>query len=318
MQRPKSNFFIIASPLLLILFIDGMGLGLVIPIINDLVFSENSEFLAHYAFTPIMHNVIYGGIISIFMLCWFFGAAILGDLSDKIGRKKSLLICLLGAYASYVLSAIAVHYSSLGLLVFGRIIAGFTSGSQTIAQAAIVDLSTPETKARNIGYILLSLSLGFIIGPLCGGVLSDNQLVAWFNFSTPFYFAATISAINIGLLFIFFKETFVSRPTTFRVNPYQAINIFISAFKNKSVRGLSIIFFIYIFGWSSFYSFISMYLLKQYQFTSTQVSLYMATMGIGFGVGTGYLVNHFAKLFPLDEDAFLVLLKQLQVAINAI
>ena len=101
----KSPFFTIAAPLFLVLFIDGMGLGLVIPVLNGLLFDTNSTFMSQYANSAMMQNVIYGSIIGIFMLCWFFGAAILGDLSDKIGRKKSLLICLLGAALSYLISS---------------------------------------------------------------------------------------------------------------------------------------------------------------------------------------------------------------------
>lgn len=299
-NQKQENLLVSAGPLLLVLFIDGMGLGLVIPILNGLIFDPQSQFLAKT--TALMHNVIYGAIIGIFMLCWFFGAAILGDLSDQIGRKKSLIICLAGAFLSYLASAVSVTFHSLSLLIIGRIIAGITSGSQPIAQAAIVDISAAEHKTRNIGYILLSLSLGFILGPLLGGVLSDNKIISWFNFATPFYFAALISFINILLLSYLFKETFISKSTTFAINPYQAINIFLSAFQHERVRILSVIYFIFIFGWSSFYSFISIYLLDVYHFTPTQVSLFMADMGIGFAIGNGFLVNYFAKFFSLRSN----------------
>lgn len=294
----NKNFFASAGPLLLVLLIDGMGLGLVFPILNGLLF--NSPFLAKTLASPALQNLVYGAIVGIFMFCWFFGAAVLGDLSDKIGRKKSLQICLFGSFLSYLLSAFAVSFSSLSLLILGRIVAGFTSGSQPIAQAAIIDLSTPETKTRNIGYILFALSLGFILGPLLGGLLSDPSIVSWFNYSIPFIFAASISLLNMVLLAWLFNETFVTKCTTLKVNPYQAVHIFVSAFKHDQIRNLSILFFLFIFGWSSFYSFIAMFLLKIYQFTPTQVSLYMGLMGVGFGIGNGYLSNHFAKRFPLQ------------------
>ncbi len=302
MTRNKSNFFIDAGPLLLVLFIDGMGLGLVVPILNGLIFDKNSTFLNAASFTPLMHNVIYGSVICVFMLCWFFGAAILGDLSDQIGRKKSLIICLVGAMLSYILSGIAVNFHSLALIILGRVVAGFTSGSQPIAQAAIIDISSDEHKTRNLGYILLALSMGLILGPLIGGILSDRALCSWFNFSTPFYFAALISLANILLLRKLYSETIVTKPTTFAINPYQAINIFVSAFKHDKVRNLSVIYFVYIFGWSSFYSFISLYLLQIFNFTPTMVSIFMAVMGIGFAVGNGFLVNYLAKFFHLRDN----------------
>lgn len=298
-MQQQSKFFLQAGPLLLVLFIDGMGLGLVIPILNDLVFSPSSQFISKNILSPTMNNIIYGAIIGVFMFSWFFGAAILGDLSDQIGRKKALFICLFGAFLSYILSAVAVLQNSLLLMLIGRIVAGFTSGSQPIAQAAIVDLSTPENKPRNIGYILLALSLGFIFGPLIGGILADPHIVSWFTNATPFYFAAIISFFNIIILSLLFKETYSSRATTFSINPYQAVNIFISAFKNIRVKNLSILFFIYIFGWSSFYTFVALFLLKVYFFTPTQVSLYMTLMGVGFGIGNGFLANFMAKRFSL-------------------
>lgn len=297
-KTDKNNFLINAGPLLLVLFIDGMGLGLLIPILNELIFGEGNDFFAHGQLSPTMHNIIYGLTIGIFMFCWFFGAAILGDLSDRIGRKKALVICLLGAFFSYVLSALAVLMHSLTLLIVGRVIAGFTSGSQPIAQAAIVDLSTEENKARNIGFILLAISLGFIFGPLFGGILADDRIVSWFDFATPFYFAATISLLNVLLLIVLFHEKRVTKGK-FKIDFYQAIAVFTSAFRHEKIKKLSLLFFIYIFGWSSFYSFISLFLIKTYQFSPTQVSLFMALMGAGFAIGTGVLVNYLTRLFSL-------------------
>jgi len=298
-MQTKKRFFIKAAPLLLVLFIDGMGLSLVVPVLNALMFDPHSLFFSGVALSPGMHNFIYGAIISVFMLCWFFGAALLGDLSDHIGRKKSLIICLLGAGFSYLISAVAVIFHSLTLLLIGRIIAGLTSGSQPIAQAAIVDLSDGEHKARNIGFILMASSLGFILGPLLGGIFSDNRIVSWFDFSTPFYFAALISFLNVLLLCWLFEESFVAKTTKISLRFYQAIEVFISAFKHEKIKKLSVVFFIFIFGWSSFYSFISVFLIKIYAFTPLEISLFMAVMGFGFCVGTGVMVQYLVKRFAL-------------------
>lgn len=297
----QSNFFVKASPLLLVLFIDGMGLSLIMPVLNGLIFDPNSHFLPASMASPAMHNVIYGVVIGIFMLCWFFGAAILGDFSDYVGRKKALTICLLGAFISYLISAFAVVAHSITLLLIGRIISGLTAGSQPIAQAAIVDLSTSEDKARNIGFILLAISLGFILGPLLGGLFSDKNLVSWFTFATPFYFAAFISLVNLLLLLRLFNESFVSTKGKFPVRPYQAIEIFASAFKHEKVKRLSILYFIFMFGWSSYYSFVPLFLIKNYQFSPTDISIFMAVMGVGFGVGTGVLVQSLSKRFAAHQ-----------------
>ena len=88
----KSLFTV--APLFLVLFIDGMGLGLLFPILNSIIVDPASAFLPATT-SIVMRDFLYGLTVGIFMLCWFFGAAILGDLSDTVGRKKALMICLL-------------------------------------------------------------------------------------------------------------------------------------------------------------------------------------------------------------------------------
>ncbi|VVC76698.1 Tetracycline resistance protein, class C [Aquicella siphonis] len=295
----RSRFFLAAAPLFLVLFIDSMGLGLVFPIMNALVVDPNAHFVSGQI-SASMRNIIFGLTIAIYMFCWFFGAAILGDLSDQMGRKRALMICLIGAVFGYLLSALSVIFQSLTLLIVGRIIAGFTAGSQSIAQAAIVDISSSEHKARNLGLMLFVISMGFVFGPLAGGVLSDQDLSSSFNYATPFYFAAAISLINAVLLQLFFRETF-TRTEKLRFKLSHSLEIFVSAFTHEKVRELSIILLVMIFGWSSFYSFIPMFLLHVYHFNSLQTGIYMGVMGAGFGIGTGLLVERCTRYFSLRQ-----------------
>ncbi len=302
----RQNLLLTAGPLFLVLFIDGMGLGLVFPVLNALVMDPHAHFIAAST-SANARSIIFGAIIGTFMLCWFFGTAFLGDLSDQIGRKKSLLICLLGSFIGYALSALAVMFNMFWLLIVGRVIAGFTAGSQPIAQAAIVDISSEEHKARNIGWILLSVSLGFIFGPMLGGFFSDHDLFAGFNYATPFIFAAVISLFNALLLQLLFKESF-QRNSKVSLKLHRALEVFVSAFKHPRIRSLSYIFLVFIFGWSSFYSFIPLFLLKEYHFTTMHTGLFMGAMGVGFGLGTGILVEYFTKRFSLKYITIVSLL----------
>lgn len=302
----SSKFFSSAAPLFLAIFVDGMGLGLLFPILNTLLVDPQSGFINNALSLPMRHFA-FGITISIFMLCWFFGAAYLGDLSDIIGRKKSLLICLLGSTTGYLASAIAVGIHSFTLLILGRIIAGFTAGSQAIAQASIIDISAPELKTRNIGYILFFCSFGFVCGPLCGALFSDNHIVSWFNLATPFYFAALVSLVNAILLIKLFRETF-KQTGPINIKLHRAITIFISAFQHEKVRHLSVILLLMLLGWSSYYSFISMFLANRYQFDTTQIGLFMSVLACGFGIGFGILVNYFSQRFALIPTIIIGLL----------
>jgi DHA1 family tetracycline resistance protein-like MFS transporter len=295
-RMENKNLTILAiAPLFLVLFIDGMGLGLLFPILNSIIVDPSSTFLSA-ELSSSTRSLIYGAIISVFMICWFFGAAILGDLSDCIGRKKSLTICLVGTFLGYLISGIGVIGGSLSLLIIGRVIAGFTAGSQPIAQAAIVDISREEHKTKNIGLILLAVSLGFVVGPMLGGFLSDPHLVSWFNYSTPLYFAAGIALLNAILLQWFFKETFVAtRAMDIRLT--YAVTVVASAFKHSGVRYLSLILLVMIVGWSNYFGFLAMFLLKRYAFSAMQISIFMAIMAGGFSLGFGFLVNFFNNRF---------------------
>ena len=292
-------FLIAAFPLLLVLFIDGMGLGLVFPLVNSLIIDPSTDFLAAGT-SDGTRSFLYGVIIGIFMLCWFLGAAILGDVSDSIGRKKALMICLLGSFGGYFLASIAVITKSVSLLIAGRIIAGFTSGSQPIAQAAMVDMSTLKTKARNIGLVLMSLSIGFVIGPIIGGVLSDSRLVSWFTFSTPFTFVALLSLLNALLLKLLFKESFI-RKNKLSIKYFHAIKIFISAFRHPTICFLSLIFLIFMLGWSNYYTYATIFVFKKYGFDPLYTTLFMSCLGVGFALGASVVTQYFTRWLSLKS-----------------
>lgn len=282
-------------PLFLVIAIDSMGLGILFPIMSSLLINSNSPFLSH-ATSMATREWLYGLVIGIYMIAWFFGAAMLGDLSDIIGRKRTLLICLIGSSVGYLIAGLAIVYHHIGMFVFGRVIAGFTAGSQPIAQAAIVDLSSEEHKARNISYILLISSLGFLLGPLLGGIFSDANLSHWFSYAAPMYVATIISLANILLLASYFRESFTrTRQVRFRV--YYALQIFIEAFQHKGVRLLVIILFIFILAWSSYFGFISQFLIRRYGYSAFDVSLFITALASGFSVSLLFLIDYVSHHF---------------------
>lgn len=315
----KDKSILLMLPLFLILFIDGMGLGLLFPILNSIIIEPNAGFLDPNI-TVGARDFYYGFTIGIFMICWFIGATILGDLSDGIGRKKALMICLIGSFGGYFIAAIAILIKSFWLLIVGRMVAGFTAGSQPIAQAAIVDVSTVEHKARNIGLILLAVSLGFVFGPLLGGLLSNSNVVSWFDFTMPMYFAAAISLFNAILLQLTFKETFKkAHDGVKRIRILRAFELFKSAFTHKAIEKYSLVLLIMIFGWSNYFTFISLYLTQVYHYSIIENSLFLAVMGLGFSLGCGYLVDYCSKRFDLNKTVFITLiLTAVEIAITLI
>jgi MFS transporter, DHA1 family, tetracycline resistance protein len=188
--------------LMAVIFIDGLGQGILFPILTRISLQPHSS-LWQYSNT----QWVYGAILGVFFFFAFIGTAVLGDLSDYVGRKKTLIICLLGSVIGFVFMAVGFQTGSLSLIIIGRSIDGFTAGSQSIANARLIDsLKEPSEKPRYMGYILLAVSLGIISGPLIGVFLSNSQLNSWFTNSTPLWFAAFLALINIVFLIFFLPK----------------------------------------------------------------------------------------------------------------
>lgn len=296
---PKANGMLKLLPLFFVIAIDSMGLGILFPILSDLLINHQSHFLSSTT-SNFIRELWYGITIGIYMIAWFFGSAMLGDLSDTMGRKKSLLICLIGASLGYFISAIAIIFHSLIFLIVGRVIAGFTAGSQPIAQAAIVDVSSDDTRAKNIGLVLLAVSIGFVLGPVMGGILSNHHLVSWFNYSTPLFLAGILSLINCVLLYFSFQETFI-QTKKIKIRLHYALQIFKEAFQSKRIRMLSLVLLVETVGWSNYFSFVSQLLLRRFHYSAQEVSFFLAVLSVGFSIGFGFLVNPASKYFNLKK-----------------
>ncbi len=191
-------------PLFLIIFIDSLGMGMIFPLLNPLYMSATGV-LPPGASMPV-RNFLYGLTLAVFPLGMFFGVPILGDLSDQIGRKKVLLLCLMGVGISYLLSVAAIIIDSVSLLIISRITSGLFAGSIAIAQAAVIDVSPPEKKVQNISIMLLPATLGFILGPL-SSFLTNQHFIIQTGLWAPLLLAGTLALANALLLQIGFAET---------------------------------------------------------------------------------------------------------------
>ncbi len=276
--------------LLLVIFVDVMGQGLIFPIINTLIMDPKTPFLPSST-TASARSFDYGLIMAVFYIGWFLGAAYISKLSDMIGRKRAILICLAGAFLGYVLTILALVYSSFWLLVLGRAITGFTAGNQPIAQAALVDISRDVSdRARNMGLATAALSGGLIAGPIIGGVLSDHAIIGSLaSLQLPFYVAAALIAATAVLIATAYSDADQPRKP-FRFEPWEIFLILWRVRKRPDIMRISVIFFLFEFALLTFYIFMDAYLTERFGTGTFGTAMAMLTFGACVAVSGSVLV----------------------------
>src|ERR1700712_2526006 len=163
------------------LLIDVIGFGIIIPVLPKLIQQLSNSSISQA-------SRIGGWMLFAFAATQFCFAPLVGNLSDRYGRRPVLLASLFGFSIDYMFLAFA---TTIGWLFVGRIIAGFTGASFTTASAYIADISTPEDRAKNFGMVGAAFGLGFIIGPVIGGLLGQ------YGSRIPFFAAAGLTFINL-------------------------------------------------------------------------------------------------------------------------
>lgn len=292
------------SPLLAIfltVFLDMLGLTIIIPVLPALFFDpENHIFQPEVSEST--RSMLYGLLIASYPFMQFFGAPILGALSDQKGRKPILSIALVGTMIGYVLFGIAIMTHNLWLLFFSRMLPGFTGGNISIVLSAIADISEEDSKAKNFGMVGAAFGLGFILGPTIGGILADNTVVSWFNHQTPFWFTAILTFLNLVLVYFAFPET-LTEIMPRKINPWQGLTNIATSFKTANLRGIFTVVLCLSLGFSFFAQFFSVYLIQKFGFAEKNIGFLYGWIGIWLVIAQAFVVRRLSNYF--DPGAIL-------------
>ncbi len=280
------------------LFLNAIGFGILIPIIPLVLADPRSSF---YLLPPDMNvsdgYVIMGFLTGVYPLAMFLATPILGELSDKYGRKKILAISLFGTFLSYVLFGFALIIKNLPLLFISRIIDGITGGNISVAQAAIADVTKPEHRAKNFGLIGASFGLGFVLGPYIGGKLSDPSVLPFFDAATPFWFAAILAGLDVLFILFIFHETLQSRVEHITLHWGKAIKNVIKAYSLKDLRVLFLTNFLFFGGFTFFTTFFSVFLIRRFGFAQGNIGDFFSYVGLWVAFTQAVLTRRLAKKF---------------------
>lgn len=302
------------APVFLTVFLDMLGVGIIIPVLPALFISAGTSFLP--ADTSVAErSMLYGYLIAVYPLMQFFGAPVLGALSDRYGRKPMLMVSLFGTLVGYLLFGWAILIKNLPLLFLSRALPGFTGGNISIVYSAISDLTSNdlESRPKYFGLVGMAFGLGFILGPALGGILADRTVVSWFDHSTPFWFTAALTLVNILLLWRLFPETLKSRRER-AVRFFSGFSNIRKAFSSPNLRGIFRVSLLLSLGFSFFTQFFSVYLMQRFSMTEKEVGLVFGWVGIWLVFTQGVTVRRLsAKVAPQQVLRYSILLLAIAV-----
>lgn len=258
------------------LLIDIIGLAIIIPVFPKLI-----EKLIHGNISQAAE--ISGLLFVAYSAMQFLFSPVIGNLSDKYGRRPVLLFSLLGFGIDYLFLAFA---PTIGWLFVGRIIAGITGASFTTASAYIADVSEPEKRAQNFGMIGVAFGLGFIIGPVIGGVLGKMDT------HYPFYAAAALALINAAYGYFILPESLdKAHRRDFdwkRANPMGSL---LQLKKYPQVIGLAVCLFIIYFASHAVQSVWTYYTIQKFKWTEDVVGYSLGFIGLTIAAVQGGLIR---------------------------
>ncbi|MEM6658797.1 MAG: MFS transporter [Pseudomonadota bacterium] len=265
---------------LLTVMIDAMGIGLVLPIMPQLIVEVQGGSLANAA--------VWGGVLSTaFAAMQFVFGPVLGNLSDAYGRRVVILVSLCVMALDYVVMALA---GSIWLLLLGRILGGVTAATHSTAAAFMADVSKPHEKAANFGLLGAAFGMGFVLGPVIGGLLSG------YGTRAPFWAAAALTAAVFLMGLWVMPETVTDKTRrAFRLRRANPVNSLLAIAALPGIRPLLGVYFLYSVSIYVYPAIWSYFTTERFGWQPQMIGLSLGVYGIAMAAVQGGLIRPATK-----------------------
>ncbi len=291
-----------AMPLVIMtVFLDVLGVSILLPVLPQLIFTIFQP--AGYSYNASL--ILLGWLTAIYPLMQFLGTPILGQLSDRYGRKKLLSISIFGTSLGYVLFAVGVITKNIPLLFVSRALDGLTGGNISVARAVIADVSPPERRTRNFGLLGAAFGIGFVMGPYIGARLAAPHVTffglfdtpGWFGPAIPFWFAAILSLINALLVLAILPETHRHINNKLKLAWGKSLDNIKKAALHPALRIIFTSEFLFWGGFTFFTTFFQILLIQKLGFKVNNVGDFFAYIGLWIAATQIVLTPMLAKRF---------------------
>lgn len=289
------RFLLRLLPLLLVVLIDSISYTIVVPVLSSALLSDTP--LLMQTASEDTRYIVYGIALGIFEVMVLYMAPVLGEISDRKGRRAVLLACMVGAALSFVFIGAAILTNFVLLLLLGRVLGGATAGSQPVAQAAAVDVSTDDRKPLALSLALLASSLGFVAGPLIGGVMSWDDTAGVSDLVIPIAVTAVLALAGAALVFFGYRDTREqqAKRSSGKIDLWMGVRGFRNAFTDSAIRRLIFVFALMQFAWGTYFVFLPSLLYERFDLDTSVVTVMLALLGIGFCLAYGLVLPWLSK-----------------------
>lgn len=286
-MTPKKHALVFVT---ITVFLDTVGFGIIMPVLPQFLMELSQVTLAEASAIAGYLVVAYAGLQFVF-------APIIGNLSDRFGRRPVLLVSLAMYSANYLIAGLA---TTLWVLFLGRFLTGITSATYATANALIADVSDPEERAQNFGLMGVAFGMGFIVGPSLGGFLGGLDI------RLPFFASAGLAALNTLYGFFVLRETLpVGNRRAFNWKRANPLGMLMQLKKYPVLVGLVAVMFIHGIGHHVYPSNWNFYTIEKFSWEPWEIGISMGLVGLLTAFVQGYLIRIIIPRWGAPTTAFI-------------